>query len=56
MTLLRYLAGIFIDTFGITHPTTDQRDRAARYIALSIILLVLLLCSFIAFAVHAVRA
>ena len=32
MTLLRYLASVFIDVFGITHPSTPAQDRAARYI------------------------
>ncbi len=53
MRMLRYLAGIFIDTFGITHPSTQGRDRAARYIALLMILLFFLLCGAIAIAVRA---
>lgn len=32
MKPLRYLASLFIDVFGITHPSTDARDQAARYI------------------------
>ena len=55
MRALRYLAEIFIDTFGITHPSIEGRDRAARYIALIMILLFLLLCGVIAFAVAALR-
>jgi hypothetical protein len=55
MRVLRYLAGIFIDTFGITHPSIEGRDRAARYIALLMILLFLLLCGAIAFAVGVLR-
>lgn len=33
MKPLCYLALIFIDAFGITHPTIEARDRAARYVA-----------------------
>jgi hypothetical protein len=55
MTRLRYLAGVLIDTFGITHPSPPARDRAARYIAFLVIMLFLLLCGVIAFAVHALR-
>jgi hypothetical protein len=40
MRLLRYLAFVFIDVFGITHPSTEARDRAARYIAFLMLLLV----------------
>ncbi len=55
MKVLRYLAGIFIDTFGITHPSPTARDRAARYIAFLVMMVFLLLCGVIAFAVHALR-
>ena len=56
MTILRYLAGVFIDTFGITHPSPTARDRAARYIAFLVVMLFFLLCGVIAFAAHALRA
>jgi hypothetical protein len=56
MAILRYLAGIFVDTFGITHPSPTARDRAARYIAFLVMMLFLLLRSVIVFAVHALRA
>jgi hypothetical protein len=56
MAMLRYLAEIFIDTFGITHPSLEGRDRAARYIAILIVLLVLLLFGMVAFAMHALYA
>lgn len=52
MGALRYLAEIFIDTFGITHPTPDERDRAARFIALLLLVLLLLLCGAVALAIH----
>ena len=32
MRLLRYITSAFIDVFGITHPSIDARDQAARYI------------------------
>ena len=56
MTILRYLAGGFIDTFGITHPSPTAHDRAVRYIAFLVVMLFFLLCSVIVFAVHALRA
>lgn len=51
MKLLRYFASAFIDVFGITHPSTEARDHAARYIAflfvamIAVLLLVLLLAA-----------
>jgi hypothetical protein len=56
MTALRYLARLFIDTFGITHPTPDARDRAAQYIAFLFDHTVLAAMRFIAFAVYALHA
>ena len=44
MKLLRILALIFIDAFGITHPTMDARDRTARYIAFLMIGVVVIIC------------
>ena len=44
MKLLRYLALIFIDAFGITHPTIEKRDRAALYIAALLAAVILALC------------
>jgi len=52
MVLLRYLAAIFIDTFGITHPSAEERDRATRYIALLIGSLLLALGAGVFLAVH----
>lgn len=34
MPLLRYLASVFIDVFGVTRPSAETRDRAALYIFL----------------------
>ena len=45
MKLLRQLALVFIDAFGITHPSVEGRDRAARYIAFLVIGLLITLCS-----------
>ena len=44
MKLLRYFALIFIDAFGITHPSTEARDRAAMYIALLMVVILLITC------------
>jgi hypothetical protein len=52
MVLLRYLALAFIDTFGITHPSVEARDRSARYIALLMVSLLGFLCVAIFLAIH----
>jgi hypothetical protein len=52
MKILLYLAGLFIDTFGITHPSEETRYRAARYIAFLLLLTLLLLCTIVAVAVR----
>jgi len=48
MKVLRYLALIFMNAFGITDPSTETRDHAAGYIAFLMTLLVvtLFVCSF----------
>jgi len=56
MAMLRYLAEIFIDTFGITHPSPEGRDRAARYIGVLVFLLALLLFGIVTFAMHTLHA
>jgi len=45
MRLLEALAGIFIDTFGITQPTEKTRRRAAWFI---LTMLTLVLCGLVA--------
>ena len=55
MSVLRYLAAVFVDTFGITHPTGEERDRAARFIALMLAGVFATLAGIILFAVHAIR-
>jgi uncharacterized membrane protein len=52
MKLLLFLAKTFIDTFGITHPSEEERLRAARYIALLLSLVVMLLGSVFAVALR----
>jgi hypothetical protein len=56
MKLLRYLALIFIDGFGITHPSMDARDRAASYIALLIVGVLVTVCLAFVFGLHLLRA
>jgi hypothetical protein len=53
--LLRYLALMFIDAFGITHPSIEARDRAAKYIAFLMIALLVLLCSLFFLALEVLR-
>ena len=52
MTVLRYLAGIFVDTFGITRPPRERRDGTARYISFLLVLLLLMLFGTLALVVH----
>ncbi len=40
---LRVLAQIFINTFGITQPGPDRTERAARFIGLLLLAVLLLL-------------
>ena len=55
MKLLRYLALVFIDGFGITHPTTEARDRAARYIGLLMIGVLVAVCFAFFLGLHLLR-
>jgi hypothetical protein len=52
MRLLLYFAGIFVDTFGITHPSEKGRGRAARYISFLLALVVVLICLVFAGAIY----
>ena len=52
MKLLLYLTRIFIDTFGITHPSEEARTSAARYIGLLLLFLVLILGAVMSVAVR----
>lgn len=49
MKLLRYLALDFIDAVSITHPTFEERDLAALYIAalLAAVIFLLRMLSFL---------
>jgi hypothetical protein len=55
MKLLRSLASIFIDTFGITHPTPEARDRATRYISFLLLAVLLVLGVAIVVALHLIH-
>ena len=44
MKLIRYLTLTFIDGFGITHPSMEERDHAAKYIAFLMIGIVVTIC------------
>lgn len=55
MRILRYFAAIFVDAFGITHPSAEQRDRSALYIASLILLVIVTLCSFVFLVAHILR-
>jgi hypothetical protein len=54
MKLLRYLALIFIDAFGITHPSMEERDRA-RYIAFLMIVLMVGILAVFFLGLHLLR-
>jgi hypothetical protein len=55
MKLSRYLAFMFIDAFGITHPSVEARDRAAKYIAFLTIAVIVVLCSIFFPALRVLR-
>ena len=50
MSILRYFTALFIDTFGITHPSVKDENRAVWYIT-SLLLLVLLMIGGLILAV-----
>ena len=52
MKFLRYFALIFIDAVGITHPSIEERDRAALYIAALLAAVILFLCTLFFLALH----
>jgi hypothetical protein len=52
MKLLRFLALVFIDAVGITHPSIEERDRATLYIASLLAAMILLLCALFFLALH----
>jgi hypothetical protein len=49
MNPFRFLARVFIDVFGITHPTEQQEKRAAWFICslLGLVVALLLVMAFI---------
>jgi flagellar biogenesis protein FliO len=53
--MLRLLASIFIDVFGITHPSVEASDRAARYIAFLLLALVAILVLVLLVAFRVLR-
>jgi hypothetical protein len=55
MKLLRYIALIFIDAFGITHPSMEERDRAAMYIAFLMIVLMVGILAVFFLGLHLLR-
>ena len=55
MALLRYLALMFIDAVGITHPSREERDRAALYIVALLAGMILLICTLFCLGVHYLR-
>ena len=52
MKLLRCLALIFTDVFGITHPSTEALDRAARYIAFLMLLFLVTVVAVLFLSLH----
>ncbi len=55
MKLLRYLARVFINTFGITQPTAKEENQAAWFIGALLIGLLVVFATVITVAVHFVR-
>ena len=55
MKLLRYLARVFINTFGITQPTAKEENQAAWFIGALLVGLLVVFGAVITVAVHFVR-
>jgi hypothetical protein len=56
MGLIRFITRVFIDVFGITHPTPEEEQRAAWFICGSLIVIVAGLASlFVVLFMHAHR-
>ena len=54
MKPLLFLANVFINTFGITQPTEEAADRAARFIALLLGMVILVVVVGAAVALYLV--
>ena len=54
MKVLLFLANAFINTFGITQPSEAEANRAARFIASLIGVILLLLLVFVAWGIYLV--
>ncbi|MBS1821806.1 MAG: hypothetical protein JST61_07510 [Acidobacteria bacterium] len=52
MKPLLFLANAFINTFGITQPSTEARDRAAKFIATLMGLVLLLVAAIAGVAIY----
>lgn len=52
MKLLLYLANAFINTFGITQPTPQAANRAARFIAVMLLAVIATVASVAGFALY----
>ncbi len=56
MGLVRFITNVFIDVFGITHPTPAEEKRAAWFIVGSLAVIVAGLASvFVVLFIHARR-
>ena len=53
MNPLRFLVGVFVNTFGITQPTPQAESRAGRFIAI-MLATVLLVLGVVAWMLRAV--
>jgi hypothetical protein len=52
MKPLLYLANVFINTFGITQPTPKTANRAARFIAIMLLGVVITVVTVAIFTLH----
>jgi hypothetical protein len=56
MRILRYLTAIFIDTFGITHPSMKDESRAVWYITSLLVLVFLMIGGLILAVAHLLKS
>ena len=52
MKLIRFISRTFIDVFGITHPSAENEDRAAWFIAFMLLAVLGAIAFFLILAFH----
>lgn len=55
MKPLLYLANLFFDTFGITHPSAEKAHRAAQFLAVLLGVVILIFFAVAALGIYLIR-